>query len=255
MGKWDPYSRRELRNRRARWLRRNEMSVSLVVLAIVVAGTVATWSFSRALSGAAQWYVIGVMHAGLVVGMLHLLNSVFLASDREAIWHVRGAWGEDNTRSSLARAKRRRLIWDWVDSISFQAGDLDHLVVTRNGGLVAIDSKWCNEIKRADTVAMAQSALKAQRRAEALARTLLAKERGTHRARVQSLTVTPVVVVWGAAQSSVPKEAMVDGVRFLVGRELVPWLRTLDGDMVPKDAAKDVLERSKTYRAKAWQDA
>jgi len=48
---------------------------------------------------------------------------------------------------------------------------------------------------------------------------------------------------------------MVDGVRCLAGRELVPWLRTLDGDMVPKDAAKDVLERFKTYRATAWQDA
>ncbi len=64
-----------------------------------------------------------------------------------------------------------------------------------------------------------------------------------------------MVVVWGAAQSSVPKEAMVDGVRLLAGRELVLWLRTLDGDMVPKDAAKDVLERFKTYRATAWQDA
>ncbi len=50
-------------------------------------------------------------------------------------------------------------------------------------------------------------------------------------------------------------EAMVDGVRCLAGRELVLWLRTLDGDMVPKDAAKDVLERFKTYRATAWQDA
>ncbi len=50
-------------------------------------------------------------------------------------------------------------------------------------------------------------------------------------------------------------EAMVDGVRCLAGRELVPWLRTLDGDMVPKDAAKDVLERFTTYRATAWQDA
>jgi len=48
---------------------------------------------------------------------------------------------------------------------------------------------------------------------------------------------------------------MVDGVRCLAGRELVLWLRTLDGDMVPKDAAKDVLERFKTYRATAWQDA
>lgn len=126
------------------------------------------------------------------------------------------------------------MIWDWVDSISFQLGDLDHLVVMRAGGLV--------------------SAQKAQHRAEALARTLLTKGRGAHRARVQATTATPVVVVWGAAQRTIPPDAIVEGVRFVSGRELVSWLRTVSGDPVPKDAARDVVERLKAYRATAWQD-
>ena len=99
---------------------------------------------------------------------LHALQSAFLASDGEAIWHLRGAWGEENTRSELQRARRKRLIWGWVDSISLRAGDLDHLVVTRHGGLVAVDSKWRN--RASDTVDMARAADKARLRAEALAR-------------------------------------------------------------------------------------
>jgi len=103
---------------------------------------------------------------------------------------------------------------------------------------------------------MSRAALRAKSRAEGLARTLLKSERGArHRARVQPLTVTPVVVVWGAAQRTVPDGAVIEGVRFLAGRQLLPWLHALDGEAVPKDAARDVLDRLKSYRAAAWQGA
>ena len=53
--------------------------------------------------------------------------------------------------------------------INFQGGDLDHLVVTRRGGLVAIDSNWRNQAS--DTIDMAQAARRV-RRAEGLAQSL-----------------------------------------------------------------------------------
>jgi len=89
-----------------------------------------------------HWYLLGVAHAGLIGAGLHLLNSAFLTVDRDAMSQLRGAWGEENTRSELERAKRKGLIWGWVDSVTLAAGDIDHLVVTKSGGLVAIDTKW-----------------------------------------------------------------------------------------------------------------
>ncbi|NYD43233.1 hypothetical protein [Nocardioides panaciterrulae] len=194
------------------------------------------------------WWLLGVFQATLVAAYLHILHSAFLATDREAIWHLRGAWGEDNTRSELQRAKRKGLIWGWVDSINLQAGDLDHLVVTRRGGLVAIDSKWRNQAR--DTVDMAQAARRVRTRAEGLAQSLLKAERGArHRAKENPLRVVPVVVLWGAAQHDVPEQARVEGIDFVAGRRLLAWLRTLDGEPVDKGAAADVIDRLEKYRA------
>lgn len=250
MGKFDPYSRRELRRLRAVYLRRNR---ALVVIAVVVLAALLafeTFVIMFVLSGPVGWYLLGAVHAGLVAAGLHLFHTGHLAFDRDAINHVRGAWGEDNTRSELQTAKRRRLIWGWVDSINLQAGDLDHVVVTRHGGLVAIDTKWRNHITSGDTVQMARAAERARRRAEGVARTLLKADRsGRHRARVQSLHVRPLVVVWGSAQYTVPDGAIVDGVPFVPGRDLSRWLRTLDGDEVSKDAAADALAELRRYRA------
>ncbi|GAB2874491.1 hypothetical protein [Nocardioides pacificus] len=257
MGKFQPYSRRELRRLRASWLRRNARLIAVVMGGWSVMLVLVTLVLGTTLTGAFKWYVLGALHAGLVAIAWHALNSSFLALDREALWHVRGAWGEENTRSELQRARRRRLIWGWVDSINLRAGDLDHVVVTRRGGLVAVDSKWRNTVTADETAAMARSAKKVQIRAEGVARSVLQGEpRSRHRARKNALTVTPVVVLWGAAQRTLPAGgATVDGVRFVAGRQLVPWLRSLDGEAVQKDAAGDVLERLKGYRASAWQDA
>lgn len=256
MDKFDPYSQRELSRRRAAWLRRNRRLIALVVFGIVAIASLASGIVVMTFPGFLRWYALGLIHAGLVAAALHLLHTSFLALDRDALRHVRGAWGEDNTRTELQRAKRRRLIWGWVDSINLQVGDLDHVVVSRRGGLVAIDSKWRNDLTSSDTAAMARAAHTAKARAEGLTRTLLRNERGArHRAKLQSVNVTPVIVIWGASAGTVPDNAIIDGVSFVAGRQLVAWLRQLETDVVSKEAAQDAIQRLEQFRETAWQDA
>jgi hypothetical protein len=127
------------------------------------------------------WYALGVLQAAIVGGFLYMMNMSFLASDPEAMKHVRGSWGEENTRDELLRAQRKKLIWGWVDSITLERGDLDQLVVTRGGGVVAIDSKWRNDIM--DHAAIVEAARRVQLRSEGVVPSLLQSERGSHRAR------------------------------------------------------------------------
>lgn len=255
MTRYLPYSRREFRRRFLQWARRNVKIV--VVLTSGMAGLTAlvTLIFVIAFPHTAfKWWILGALQAALVATYLHLLHAAFLAHDGEAIRHLRGAWGEENTRSELQRARRKGLIWGWVDSITLQAGDLDHLVVTRSGGLVAVDSKWRNQAT--DTIEMAGAAKKARLRAEALANTLLKGERGArHRAKIRSLRVTPVIVLWGAAQHGVPEGARVDEIEFVAGRRLIEWLTNLEGQQVEESAAADVLKRLEAYRASTWVNA
>jgi hypothetical protein len=162
--------------------------------------------------------------------------------------------GEDNTRSELQAAKRKRLIWGWVASITLQSGDIDHLVLTRRGGLVAIDTKGRTGAN--DVFDRARAAHRAKSRAEALARTLLTRERGArHRSKDNPLSVTPVVVLWGAAQHTLPEDARCDGIEFIPGRSLKSWLAALDGEPVSKTEAADLHQRLENFRASAWQNA
>lgn len=246
-----PYSRRVLRQRRNDWIRRNAKVVSILTV-----GAVTLFAFITVLllttmpSIGFTWWLLGVMQSCVVGAYLSLLYAGFIAFDGEAIWHVRGAWGEDNTRSELQRAKRRRLVWGWVDSVALQHGDIDHLVVTRKGGLVAIDSKWRNRIH--DTTDMARAAQKVRLRAEGLTRDLLKGDaRGSRRAKVNPLGVTSIVVLWGAAQHDVPDGAEVDGIAFVPGRKLLSWLAQLDGQPVDKAAANDVVSNLQRLRALA----
>ncbi len=252
MARFTPFSRRSLSRQRRAWARRN--ALWLVSAAVAVAGLAALvtglilWTWSDA---AWRWYLVGFLHAALIGAALHLMEAAFFAHTREAISHLRGAWGEENTTDELKRARRKRLIWGWVDSISFQAGDLDHLVVTRHGGLVAIDSKFRNQID--DTMEMAAAAKKVRMRAEALAQTVLKRDKqARHRANLNPLVVTPVVVVWGSAQSEVPADAKVDGIEFVAGRGLLDWLARLEGEPVSRGAAKEAVRRLEAFRSAAW---
>jgi len=243
------YPERQLRRRRKAWMRRNVRVVTLIAVGVLALCGVAGLLLLT-IPMQVGLYILGFTHAGLVATGLHLVHSAFLAHDQEAVSQMRGAWGEDNTRSELQRAKRRRVIWGWVDSVELQAGDIDHIVVTRRGGVVVIDSKWRNQITRESVPAMADSARRAAMRAEGVLRTLLKSESGArHRTRTSSVSVTAAVVLWGAARTTVPSDANVDGVRFLDGRGLLEWLGELDGHEVPRDAAKDVPRLLTGYRS------
>ena len=254
MTKYRPYSRRVFQRRFAHWAKQNVKIVLALTAGVVGLVAVVTFGLTVLLpTTALTWWLLGVFQATMMAIYIHFLHAGFLAHDGEAIRHLRGAWGEENTRSELQRAKRKQVIWGWVDSISLQAGDLDHLVVTRQGGLVAVDSKWRNQAS--DTTDMARAARKARLRAEALAKTLLKGERGArHRANINSLRVTPVVVLWGAAQHGVPDGARVDDIEFVAGRHLLEWLRKLEGQTVNEVAAADVVKRLEGYRAATWDN-
>jgi hypothetical protein len=244
------YPARQLKRRRNAWMRRNATVAAVVVAGVVVLGVIVSLILLT-VPMPVRLYGLGLTHAGLIAAGLHLLNSAFLAHDQEAVWQMRGAWGEDNTRSELERAKRRRLVWGWVDSVELQAGDIDHVVVTRRGGVVVIDSKWRNQIAREDVPAMADSARKSALRAEGVLRTVLKRETGArHRTNAKPVTVIAAVVLWGAARTGVPSDANVDGVHFLDGRQLLRWLGELDGHDVPREAARDVIKLLDDYRSK-----
>lgn len=192
------------------------------------------------------WYALGALHTVIVGGFIYMMNMSFLASDPEAIKHVRGSWGEENTREELKRAQRKKQIWGWVDSLTLERGDLDHLVVTRAGGVVAIDSKWRNAI--IDHAAIVEAARRVQLRSEGVVRSLLQIERGSHRARGGSVRVTPLVVIWGAAQSDLPDVVRANSVEIVSGQGLRAWLRDRSGEPVTKDAADDLIRKLEIYR-------
>lgn len=194
-----------------------------------------------------SWYPLGLVHGALLAAFVGVVWSVFVASDETAINHVRGAWGEENTRDPLRTAQRRRLIWGWVDSLTLEYGDIDHLVVTRAGGVVAIDSKWRSRLTEPDREEIAQSARKVRLRSQSVVSTLLRSERGSHRARGGSVQVTPLVVVWGAAQRLLPETGRTEGVEIVGGRGLLAWLRERGGEAVDKAAAEDLLRRLTDY--------
>ena len=251
MPKYHPYSRREFRRRLRLWLGRNRK-----LFAWFTIGALALIAFTTALLLVAapptffRAWVLGALPTAVVAAYFHVLHTAFLAHDANAIHHVRGAWGEDNTRSELQRARREKLIWGWVDSVGLQYGDIDHLVVTRQGGLVAVDSKWRGQIS--DPGEMAAAARRVRIRAEGLTRDFLKGDtRGTRRAQINPLSVTSVVVLWGAAQHVVPDGANVDGIEFVAGQKFVDWLARLNGQPVDKAAAAAIVRCLEERRAAA----
>lgn len=248
MSRYQPYSRRELRTLRRGWLERNRILMAGLVLGALgflalVTGLLVLVSEPSAFS----WWLLGAMQVAIVGALLHMLAIGFLVHDRDALKQVRGAWGEENTRSELRIAKRKRLIWGSVDSIGLLIGDVDHFVVTRRGGLVVVDSKWRSDV--ADVAEMAKAAARVKTRAEGVARSLYERDRARHRGSTNPIAVTPLVVLWGPAQYSVPDGARVDGIEFVSGRQLVRWLGKLDGNLVDHDAAVDLLRKLTEFRA------
>jgi hypothetical protein len=248
MGAVKSYPSRELARLRREWLQSKQRYV-VVMAAFYVAVVAASSWWAASFSSGVGWYAIGVLHAGLAAMLLHLLNAAVFAHEPRAIFQLRGAWGEDNTRTELESARRKRLVWGWVDSIALQSADLDHVVVTREGGVVVLDSKFRTDVTSTQVADMVRAAARARSRAEALARTVLKSEpAGRRRTSRTSVTVTPCIVIWGPARHDVPDGHQVDGVHFVDGTKLKQWLHQLPSSPVSEDAARDFLERLTDWR-------
>ena len=249
--KYKPYSRRELNKAFRAWAKEESRIIAVVALGMLVIAAIATavllvvWPATQQ-----RAYALGAMHAASVAAFVQLVVLTFLAREPKAMTHVRGAWGEENTQDQLKRARRKGLVWGWVDSVTLASGDIDHVVVTRKGGVVVVDSKWRNSGDVADRDQMIRAAQKAKRRADGLIHSLLGSERGRRRERGTAVSVTPVVVVWGSFQRQFHDQpVVVDGIPFVPGRQFVAWLEELDGEPVQAHAANEILSAIEQFRA------
>lgn len=257
MPKSPAYSRLEFRRALRTWLRINRRIFLVAAVFIVVFAGVGTalllWLHGDRHS---IWYVLGGLHGLLVAALAASIVLGLLVHDPEAIWHLRGAWGEENTRDELASARRRGVIWGWVDSIALGGGDLDHFVVTKRGGVLVVDSKWRSSVDADDAARIAASTTKVRQRAQALAMQLLGTDRARHRSRGAAVKVVPVVVLWGRGQRRLAQgHVHHQGVDFVAGRHLKAWLRTLDSEPVSEAAAKDLIERLTRFRDEVSRNA
>jgi hypothetical protein len=234
-------------------VRANLWRVTVLIVGAALLIAFETWMFlSLDISEELRWFLIGLVPTLIIVLVVVGLVTAFLTHEPEGIHQVRGAWGEDFTRDELVRARRKRLIWGWVDSVTLQTGDIDHLVVTRFGGLVSIDTKWRSGADRFDPAALAREANRVRVRAEGFVNSILKAERGSRRASGKGYRVSALVVLWGAPPGAIPDGASVEGVEFIEGRGLIDWLTKLDGDPIEEAAAADVLAEFERRRARAW---
>ena len=246
------YSGKKLRSQWSGFLRANRRTILFIVtveIAVMVGVTVVLLSAYGA--NPMVTYVLGAAHAAAFAILYFTLRIVFLANDQGAVRQMRGDLGETNTRDELKRAKRSRLIWGWVDSITVAGGDIDHLVITRHGGIVAIDSKWRNDTSGADNPRSAIAASRAAGRAKSVLRHLgYLKREHTARRRASdtSITVTPLVAMWGPIRHEVPRGARVEDVDFVAGPQLSEWLRQHRSDDISRQAAKRLLAELEEFR-------
>lgn len=235
-----------LRRRRRHVLSLVAIEVGLTALLTVV--LLVFWN-----RGPALWYVLGALHMLLVCAVPTAIAIAFLANSRTAIWNLRGAMGESNTSEVLRSAQKQKDVWGYVESVAVTGGDIDHLVVTRAGGVLAIDSKWRNEVTAERLTSDAAAARAAARRAESILRSehvgaLKREARARHRDVGSSFSVTPVVVIWGAVRHEMPDRVTREDVEFVPGEKLGAWLRARDGQSVDKAVANDLLERLAAFR-------
>lgn len=256
MGQFRGYPRRETHRQQWRRVRRNLTALILLgagLAALLLCSTLAGHLLLP--DGASWWYLLGAFHAALVAGCLHLSHAALAGDEPETIWQTHVASGEESTRDVLRQAKRRRVIWDWVDSVTTEDGHIDHLVLTRTGRLIVLDSTWRSQADRVNVAAVNQSAHRARSRAQAVTRAVTASGAAeTDAGRDRSPVARPAIVMWGAAQHTVPDGTEIQGVAFVPGIKLADWLRDQGGQPVPKSVAEDLLAAIEDFRAGAWED-
>jgi hypothetical protein len=225
------FAERRLRSALWRFLRGNVL-VLLVFLSIIGASVLAVFLL---VSG----YLRGLFHGIAVATAVFAVWQLFLVQGGH-MFRLSGIWGEDNTRDVLRGAKRRGLIYGWIDNLEIQGGDVDHLVIAP-WGLVAIDSKWhTSSLDQASVERDCSRALAAARRA----RLILRSEK--HAGEPET-----VVAIWGAQQLDVPAAGMQrEGVTIVRGRNLRGWLKSRreDPTIYSRSAADALLGRLDRFR-------
>lgn len=224
------YARRRYSVARRQFLQRNAP-----VLAALGAGAVLlAWVQHLLMDG----YLLGVMH-GLILAtyVCAVMTSFHLVTGAGRL--LAGAWGEENSQDLLRRAKRKGLIWGWVDNLEVASGDVDHLVLTRDGAWIALDSKWHSGAALRYGLSDIWSARASAQRARNILRSL----------RHPRPLVTPVVVVWGGGQHELTESWLeVEDVAVVKGRALVDWLsQRRTGDALDRATARRMLRELRQF--------
>ncbi len=247
MGKKTSYPRKQYRQLLRGWLLRHKAIVAgLVAIFAVVTAFEIVLLRSMPPTSVMRDVIVAALAAS-AVGMCWGIHTLFLAHEGHAIHQLRGAWGEDNTATELKAAQRQGLVWGRVDALELERGDIDHLVVTRRGGVVVVDSKWCSALDADVRLAFAASATRAANAGRGLVNTVTQRSHGRHIAPRKALTVTPVVVVWGAAQSSVRDDEVVDGVAIVRGSAFRTWLARLEAETISQKTATELVARIEEF--------
>ena len=243
MGGRPSYPSRQLRRQFRTFLReRRQRLLHAALVQVVVALIVTALILSSQEKSMWSGYQLGVFHMIIIGAFFYIVRMQFFAFDATAIHQLRGTYGENNTRDELKMAKRTGLIWGWVDSVTVESGDVDHLVVTKQGGLVAIDSKWRFDLKDIEQSALAAKG--AARRARLVLQSLDYARRdhsSAHRADESTLRVRPVVALWGASQKKIGDIQMIDETPFVPGLRLREWLGSLGDDPIDETSADQLL--------------
>ncbi len=245
MNRRTSYPREQYRQLLREWSRANRRVLASILTGGVVLLLVQTAVLMTLAPSGARPYLLGFVHAAIGCGLLWFLHVCFLVQRRDAIHQLRGAWGEDNTTDVLRSARRRRRVWAWVDGVAVDGGDIDHVVATRHGGLVVMDSKWRSEID--DPAPLVRSAQRSAQRTRGLVHSVTERGRGRRRESGHDVPLVPVVVVWGPAQQIVLGHPVVDGVLFLPGRDLGRWIADLDGTPMERQFARELIERIRGF--------
>ena len=184
----------------------------------------------------------------------YMESSQFSASHRHLLsvhtWHWPGvSAGRQVGRTEHARhpslGTPSRPLFDWVDSLEIEGGDVDHLVIARSG-LFAIDSKWHGHIVTREIVRVDElRAEAAARRAQSIMRSLHVPHQ-----------VQPIVVVWGGQQGRMTGPSRPQGdTLFLPGRDLKAWLRAQsEGEIISKAEGRAVASKLRRFRNRVRPD-
>lgn len=230
-----------LRHNRPLFVKIVAVEVAAVAVITIAVLTISPWAWMTG-------YLLGATHVAFLAMIVHFVRLGFLAKHPAAVRHMQGSLGESNTSEALKKAKRKGLVWGCVEGISVDGGDIDHLVVTRNGGVVAIDTKWMSDDRF--VAKAASSAMTVKRRAELVLRSTQVLKRDTsarHRDDRLAFEVRPLVVVWGAAGEKMPDEAWHGEVQFVAGEKLLAWLEALDGDPIDRATGEDLLATLRAF--------